>query len=109
MRVDVTSEERDVLLRWKKRNDTLILVRLKAEAILYASRGVGPDIIAEMVDRCERTVKEWLSGWRRTRLHSVVTGHAGNQNAAKLTRLQKEQLKEALSLPPSESGIAAAF
>ena len=77
MRVDVTSEERDVLLRWKKRNDTLILVRLKAEAILYASRGVGPDIIAEMVDRCERTVKEWLSGWRRTRLHSVVTGHHG--------------------------------
>lgn len=37
MRVDVTSDERDVLLEWKKRNDTLILVRLKAEAILYAS------------------------------------------------------------------------
>lgn len=82
---------------------------MKAEAILYASRGVAPDIIAEMVDRCERTVKEWLSGWRRTRLHSVVTGHAGNQNAAKLTRTQKEQLKEVLSRPPSQSGIPAAF
>ena len=109
MQVDVTLEERDVLLRWKKRNDTLILVRLKAEAILYASRGVNTDIIAEMVDRCERTVKEWFSEWRRTRLHSVVTGHAGNQNAAKLTRTQKEQLKEVLSLPPSESGIRADF
>ena len=109
MQVDVTPEERDVLLRWKKRNDTLILVRLKAEAILYASRGVNTDIIAEMVDRCEKTVKEWFSEWRRTRLHSVVTGHAGNQNAAKLTRTQKEQLKEVLSLPPSESGIRADF
>ena len=109
MRVDVTPEERDVLLRWKKRNDTLILVRLKAEAILYASRGVDPDIIAEMVDRRERTVKEWLSDWRRTRLHSVVTGHAGNENAAKLIRTQKEQLKEVLSLPPSQSGIQADF
>lgn len=54
-------------------------------------------------------MKEWLSGWRRTRLHSVVTGHAGSQSAAKLTRTQKEQLKETLSLPPSQSGIAAAF
>ncbi|VEG73822.1 Transposase and inactivated derivatives [Actinomyces slackii] len=109
MRVDVTSDERDVLLGWKKRNDTLILVRLKAEAILYASRGVDVGVIAEMVDRCERTVKEWLADWRRTRLHSVVTGHAGNENAAKLTRTQKEQLKEVLSQPPSRSGIAADF
>ena len=109
MQVDVTPEERDVLLRWKKRNDTLILVRLKAEAILYASHGVAPVIIAEMVDRCEKTVKEWLADWRRIRLHSVVTGHAGNENAAKLTRVQKEQLKEVLSLPPSQSGIRADF
>ena len=53
MRVDVTSDERDVLLEWKKRNDMLILVRLKAEAILYASPGVDVGVIAEMVDRCE--------------------------------------------------------
>lgn len=109
MQVDVMQEERDVLRRWKKRNDTLILVRLKAEAILYASRGVGVTIIAEMVDRAERTVREWLADWQRTRLHSVVTGHAGNQNAAKLTRTQKEQLAEVLSLPPSQSGITADF
>ena len=93
MQVDVTPEERDILLRWK------------AEAILYASRGVDVDIIAKMVDRTERTVKERLSEWRRTRLHSVVTGHAGNDNAAKLTRTQKE----VLSLPPSQSGIHADF
>jgi len=35
----------------------------------------------------------------------VVTGHAGDENAAKLTRAQKEQLKEALGRPPSQSGI----
>ena len=32
MQVDVTQKEHDVLLRWKKRSDTLVLVRLKAEA-----------------------------------------------------------------------------
>lgn len=109
MLVEVTREERDTLLRWKKRSDTLTLIRLKAEAVLYVSRGVGLDTVAEMVGRTVRTVREWLSGWRRSRLHSVVTGHAGNQNAAKLTREQKEQLREVLSRPPEESGIQAAF
>ena len=62
-----------------------------------------------MVDRSERTVRDWLANWRLTRLCSVVTGHAGNENAAKLTRAQKEQLKETLSRPPSQSGIKADF
>ena len=90
----MTNEERDILIRWKKRSDTHKLVRMKAEAIVYAARGVGLDIIAEMVERTEKTVREWLSEWRRYRLGSVVTGHAGNENAAK---------------PPSESGVKAAF
>ena len=49
MLVDVTKEERDVLLRWKKRSDSFVLVRLKAEAVLYASRDVDVSIIAEML------------------------------------------------------------
>ena len=109
MQIDMTNEERDILIRWKKRSDTYKLVRMKAEAIVYAARGVGLDIIAEMVERTERTVREWLSEWRRTRLGSVVTGHAGNENAAKLRRAQKEELEEILSKPPSESGVKAAF
>lgn len=109
MQVDITVEERQALLGWKKRSDSLILIRLKAEAILYASHGVDLDFIAEMVGRTVRTVKEWLSAWRASRLHSVITGHVGNENAAKLAQEQKEQLKEALSKPPSESGISADF
>ena len=107
--VDVTKEERDVLLRWKKRNDSFVLVRLKAEAVLHASRGVDVSIIAEMVDRSRKTVRDWPASWRPAGLCSVVTGHAGNENAAKLTRAQKEQLKETLSRPPSQSGIKADF
>ncbi|WP_314905800.1 winged helix-turn-helix domain-containing protein [Propionibacterium acidifaciens] len=40
---------------------------------------------------------------------SVLTGHAGNQNAAKLTRAQKEDLKAVLAQLPSQSGIDAEF
>ena len=107
--VDVTAEERDVLLAWKKRGDSFVLVRLKAEAILYASRGVGTGVVAEMVGRSRRTVSSWLRRWRCSRLHSVVTGHAGNENAAKLTHAHKEQLKQILSRPPAQSGIRADF
>ena len=35
---------------------------------MCAARGVGLDIIAEMVERAEGTVREWLSEWRRYRM-----------------------------------------
>ena len=44
MQVEVTGEETAVLIRWKKRADNYVLVRMKAEAILYASRGVDVSI-----------------------------------------------------------------
>ena len=84
-------------------------MRLKAEAILYASRGVDIGVITEMVDRSHGKVSSWLCRWQRSRLHSVVTGHVGNENAAKLTRAQKERLKETLSKPPAQCGIRADF
>jgi transposase len=107
--VSVAPDEREVLMRWKKRSDTLVLVRLKAEAVLYASRGVDLGVIAEMVDRTRKTVQGWLADWRVWRLGSVVTGHQGNENAAKLTRAQKEELAEILKEPPSAAGVSADF
>lgn len=109
MQVEITDDERQVLLGWKKRRDSFVLVRLKAEAVLYASRGVDLGIIAEMVERSERTVRDWLSDWGESGLHSVVTGHAGNENAAKLTRAQKEELRRVLRRPPADAGIKAEF
>ena len=49
MQVEVTPEETAILIRWKKRSDDHVLVRMKAEAILYASEGVSISIIAKMV------------------------------------------------------------
>ena len=109
MQVEVTPEETAVLIRWKKRSDNYVLVRMKAEAVLYASRGVDVGIIAEMVERAERTVQEWPADWQATRMCSVLTGHAGNQNAAKLTRDQKQELKKILAQPPSQTGVHAEF
>ena len=109
VRVGVTLEETAVLVRWRKRSDNHVLVRMKAEAILYASEGVGIGIIAETVERAERTVQEWPADWRATRMCSVPAGHAGNQDAAKPARAQKEDLKAVLARPPSPAGVHAGF
>ena len=109
VRVGVTLEETVVLVGWKKRSDNHVLARMKAEAILYASRGVDVGIIAKMVERAERTVQEWPAEWQATRMCSVLTGHAGNQNAAKPTRVRKEELKAILAQPPSQTGVHAEF
>ena len=100
MQVGVAPEETAVLTRWRKRSDNHVLVRMKAEAILHASRGVDVGIIAEMVKRAERTVQEWLADWQATRMCSVPAGHAGNQNAAEPARARKQELKAVLARWP---------
>ena len=104
MQVGVTPEETAVLVRWKKRSDNHALVRMKTEAILYASEGVGIGIIAKMVERAERTVQEWLAEWQATRMRRVPAGHAGNRDAAKPARAQKEELETVLARPPLPVG-----
>ena len=102
-------EETVVLVGWKKRSDNHVLVRMKAEAILYASEGVSISIIAKMVERTERTVQEWLAEWQATRMRRVPAGHAGNQDAAEPARARKEDLKAILARPPSRSGVRVGF
>ena len=109
MRVGVAPEETAVLIRWKKRSDNHVLVRMKAEAILYASEGVGIGIIAKMVERAERAVQEWLADWQATRMRRVPAGHAGNRDAAEPARAQKEELRAVLARPPSQAGVHAEF
>ena len=109
MRVGVAPEETAVLIGWKKRSDNHVLVRMKAEAILHASRGVDAGTIAETVERTERTVQEWPAEWQATRMRRVPAGHAGNQNAAEPTRAREQGLRAVLTRPPSRSGVHAGF
>ena len=102
-------KETAVLVGWRRRSDNHVLVRMKAEAVLYASRGVDVGIIAEMVERAERVVQEWPAEWRATRMCSVPAGHAGNRDAAELARARKQELETILAQPPSPAGSRAGF
>ena len=109
VQVGVAPEETAVLTRWRKRSVNHVLVRMKTEAVLHASRGVDVGIIAETVERAERTVQEWPAERQATRMCPVLTGHAGNQDAAEPARAQKEELKAILAQPPSRTGVRAEF
>ena len=104
VRVGVAPEETAVLVGWRKRSDNHVLVRMKAEAVLYASEGVGIGIIAETVERTERTVQGWPADWQATRMRRVPAGHAGNQNAAEPARAQKQEPEAILARPPLPDG-----
>ncbi len=109
MRVGVAPEETAVLVGWRRRSDNHVLVRMKAEAVLHASRGVDVGIIAETVERTERGVQEWPAEWRGTRMRRVPAGHAGNRDAAEPARAQRQEPKAVLARPSSRTGARAGF
>ena len=81
MRVGVAPEETAVLVGWRRRSGSRVLAGMKAEAVLHASRGADAGIIAETVERTERTVQERPADWQATRMRRVPAGHAGNRDA----------------------------
>ena len=105
----VVAEHEWSILQMHKARSPYKLMRRKSEAILMLSEGIGVDLVARLLERAAGTVVEWVRDWRRDRLSSIRTGHAGNSNASKLSSEQERQTLEALSRPPSEQGIAAEF
>jgi transposase len=103
-----TNEEKEILRAYAK-TASLVLVRLKAQAVLMASNDLLPAGISDVLGRSEYTVKGWLRDWNKQRLASIFTGHQANTNAAKLLPEDKLYLKEVLAAPPSDYGLPKEF
>lgn len=107
-KIEISGEEKD-LLKGYVRTTQLVLIRLKAQAVLMRTKGMKLADIADIVSRSEWSVGQWLSDWDSRRMASVFTGHQGNENAAKLTTQQRQEVKEALGKPPSKEGLPTSF
>ena len=105
MRVGVAPEETAVLVGWRKRSGSRVLAGMKAEAVLHASRGADAGVIAETVERAERTVQEWPADWRATRMRRVPAGHAGNRDAVEPVRARKQEPETILARPLGARGL----
>lgn len=85
------------------------LIRKKAQAILFRSRGVLIKDIAFSLNVDYRTVQRWIKDFDNRRMASMFSGLAGNQNAAKLTREQKKEIVKVLKQKPTEYGLSKEF
>lgn len=108
IKTKITIEEKDLLREYLKKSP-LALVRLKCHALLTRDKGMKIKDIADIVSRGKKTVSRWLKDWDEKRLASIFTGHQDNENASKLTKEQKEEIKKALAKPPSAYDIPKEF
>lgn len=73
------------------------------------SKGIKIEDIAFVVSRDRKTVSLWLKDFCTQNMASIFTGHQHNENASKLTKEQKEEIKAILQKPPSEQGLPKQF
>lgn len=85
------------------------LIRKKSHAILLRSRNVLIKDIAFTLNVGYRTVERWIKDYRERRMGSIFSGLVGNENAAKLTREQKEEIGKVLKEKPSVYGLSKEF
>jgi transposase len=87
----------------------LVTVRLRAHALLMRNQRLPLEAIASLVFRSTRTVTRWLEEFTVQRLASVFSGQVENENAGKLTREQKEEIRRTVARPPAEDGLPQEF
>ena len=106
--INLSSEEKQILKDYSK-TTPLILIRLKSQAILMRSKKMKVADIADVLGRDIRTAERWIKNFKQIRIASIFTGHQDNENAAKLTRIQKKEIGKALSEKPSTYGLPKEF
>ena len=108
VKLNISEEEKQIVKEYFK-TSSLILIRLKAQAILMRNRGIHIIDIASVLSRDERTIRRWIKDFKLRRIASIFTGKKDNENASKLTRLQKEEIRKILKQKPSAYGLSKEF
>lgn len=84
-------------------------IRLRCHGVILSHKGYSYAQIGDILFVDEQTVYRWVKAFQSERIASLFPKTLGNQHAAKLTKKQKEQIKDILSQPPSEVGIPSKF
>lgn len=104
----ITLDEKEILLQLRKNGGNL-LIRDRAHAVLLNSQGLSAHRIAKLLFRTEKTIRNWLSLFKKSKISSIFDQYRGNTNANKLTPSQKKEIKKVLEAPPSDHGIPKKF
>lgn len=106
--LNTTTTETDLLKKFFK-TSPVALIRHKAQAVIMRDKGLTIKEIGGLVMCSVRVVSRWFKDFRERRMASIFSGLVGNQNASKLTKSQKEEIKKTLEQPPSEGGLTKEF
>lgn len=98
-----------MLLKNYLRTSPLILIRAKCQALLMREKGMKLADIGDIISRDEHTITRWIKDWNECRMSSIFTGHKDNENASKLTKEQRQEIKKILQRPPSDDGLSKMF
>ncbi len=102
-----TGEEIELLKQHYRKGEGTVSQR--AHAILLSSLGKTAFDISQVLFSSEKTIREWVKLWHKSRMASIFSGNFQNENASKLTRSQKEEIAKILASPPSEHGLPRNF
>ena len=97
------------ILSSHRRTSPIQLIKDKAHCMLMHDRGLRTADIAYLLDKKERTIRGWLADYSKQRLASIFSGHENNENASKLTREQKKEIKRVLNSPPNKYNLPREF
>lgn len=72
-------------------------------------QGISVKDVAASLFREERTITRWIKDFSLRRMASMFNGMEQNEHASKLTKAQKQQIREVVGQPPDEYGIPKEF
>jgi transposase len=94
----ISKEEEELLVAYYKKGGNT-LIRARAEVLLMSSKKLPVSTIASLVLYEEQTIREWVTAFNTVRVSSIFPSYEGNENAAKLTKKQKDEISETLKNP----------
>ena len=94
----ISKDEEQLLVRYYKKGGNTLL-RARAQAIRMSFEKLPISMISRLVLYEEATVREWITSFEHTRISSIFVHYDGNENAAKLTKKQKDEISETLKKP----------
>lgn len=106
--IALSEEEKEILKKYFK-TSPLGIIRLKAQALIMRDHGVRLEEISTFVFREVRSIERWIKDFSERRMGSIFSGLVGNENAAKVTRAQKDEIKKVLAQKPSVYGLPKEF
>lgn len=108
VRIELSEEEIELLHAYAKESP-IGLLRQKSYAVLLRSRNISFTDITFTLHVGYRTVERWIKDFSLRRMASIFSGMVHNEHAGKLTREQKEKIKQEIGQPPDEYGIPKQF